>query len=350
MIKIEKIFIDKDIPERYFKKAFLFQKRINAPLVVLKSREELYVKSERVDLGKRNIYLTLHQGKIFLKCPCSKNSVSCRYFVLDTMIGCPYDCSYCYLQVYQNIRAVTFYLNLEEKIKKLTQLLSKRKGPFRVGTGEFCDSLVLEDFLPQIDILYFYFKKLPHIILELKTKSDNINTLLNLKPTKNIIISWSLNPQKIVRKEEKLTVSLNKRLKSAFILQEKGWRIGFHFDPIIYSQNCKDMYFEVIKKLKKFYPQKIAWISLGILRFPPRTPQIIKKRFPDTKILNGEFILGNDNKYRYFRHIRREIYKFMLESLKIYFKNVPIYLCMETPLIWKEVYGFVPRFRNFFGI
>ena len=198
-----------------------------------------------------------------------------------------------------------------------------------------------------MNILYFYFKKLPFVILELKTKSDNIKSLLNLKPLKNIVVSWSLNPQKIVKEEEKYTASLNKRLKSAYLLQQKGWYVGFHFDPIIYSPDYKDIYLEVIKRLRKFYPKKIAWISLGTLRFPPRTPQVIKERFPDTKILNGEFILSNDNKYRYFRHIRREIYKFMLDNLKMYFKDVPIYLCMETALVWKEVFGFVPDSKYF---
>lgn len=313
-------------------------------------RNNLYVE-DRKDLGKDTIYLTYLKGRSLMRCPCSRDSVSCGYFVLDTMVGCPFDCSYCYLQIYQNVRAISVYANLEDKIKSAAKKLAHGKKKIRLGTGEFCDSLTLEDICPQVQLLYFYFKKIETVNLELKTKSDNVSRILKLKPANNFVLSWSLNPEGVVRKEEKYVVSLDQRIRAAADVTGCGWNTGFHFDPIIYYPGWKDDYATVIRKLKKVAAEKIKWISLGTLRFPPPLKNVILERVPHTDIFNyGEFMASFEGKVRYFRKIRVDIYKFMIRELGKTFKNVPVYLCMETPLVWKETFGFIPDGAYFSGL
>ncbi len=48
----------------------------------------------------------------------------------------------------------------------------------------------------------------------------------------------------------------------------------------------------------------IVWISIGSFRFMPALKPIIENRFPSSRLCYGEFILGLDNKMRYFKPLR----------------------------------------------
>ena len=59
--------------------------------------------------------------------------------------------------------------------------------------------------------------------------------------------------------------------------------------------------------------------------------------------LDGEFILGNDGKMRYFKPIRIEMYGALAEMLQHWFGNEGLYLCMESDDIWQQALGWSPR-------
>jgi spore photoproduct lyase len=48
--------------------------------------------------------------------------------------------------------------------------------------------------------------------MEIRTKSTNIKALLNMKPSKNVEIAFSLNPSELIEEHERLTSSLNERI------------------------------------------------------------------------------------------------------------------------------------------
>ena len=55
--------------------------------------------------------------------------------------------------------------------------------------------------------------------------------------------------------------------------------------------------------------------------------------------MHGEFIRGEDGKYRYIKAERIRVYKMLYELLKEQRSDLFIYLCMERPDIWREVTG-----------
>jgi len=87
---------------------------------------------------------------------------------------------------------------------------------------------------------------------------------------------------------------------------------------------------------KQINPQKIAWISLGALRYPPQLKEIIEARFPHSQIALGQLDVGEDKKMRYFKDIRIEIFKKMLGYIRAHSKEVFVYLCMESQEVWKQ--------------
>jgi spore photoproduct lyase len=75
-----------------------------------------------------------------------------------------------------------------------------------IGSGEFTDSLVLDSLSCYSSQIIDFFRKYPLVSFEFKTKSDNIGNIIKAKPVKNIVISWSINPQKIISRHECLHV------------------------------------------------------------------------------------------------------------------------------------------------
>lgn len=81
---------------------------------------------------------------------------------------------------------------------------------------------------------------------------------------------------------------------------------------------------------------KIAWISVGTLRFSRELKKQIETRFPHNTILDGEFLLDFDGKMRYSDTQRLEAYRFLVPLLRKTFPNAVVYLCMEDPQIVRQ--------------
>jgi len=297
-------------------------------------------------LGKDKLFLVEENFDIFKKCPCTRNVFGCHYYILNIGFGCVYDCTYCYLQHYANFPGIIMPVNIKQMLEKLKKILGKHKKVLRIGTGEFTDSLILDDIIPYTKYLINFFRNQKHY-LELKTKSINIENILSIKPSSNIVISWSLNTPSRIKKEEYYTPSLKERLKAAGQVIRKGYNVGFHFDPIIFYDNWEKEYKETVEEMFEHARGHIQWISLGMLRFNRELKPIIEQRFPEQEILNGELLIDPvDKKMRYPEYLRIEIFRKMVQWIQQYDKQVVIYLCMEPEHVWQKVFNkqsFVPE-------
>jgi spore photoproduct lyase len=173
--------------------------------------------------------------------------------------------------------------------------------------------------------------------LELKSKTNNISHLFQYA-SKKIVLSWSVNPEDIIKSEELKSSNLEKRIEAAASAIDKGFLVGFHFDPVIYLSERQLLYNNVINKIsQKVRLSHIAWISIGSLRFPPPLKNIAQSRFSKTTIFSGEQIIGKDGKMRYLKPIRIRLYKMIYEELRKKLPETFIYFCMESADIWQEV-------------
>ncbi len=215
---------------------------------------------------------------------------------------------------------------------------------FRIGTGEYTDSLIWEKISLQPKFLVEKFAKQNNSLLELKTKTTNIESLLDLDHNGKTVIAWSLNTPDVINSEERGTASLISRLEAAKRVEAKGYKLAFHFDPMVIYPGCKKQYQKVIHKIFEYvHPENIVWISIGSFRFMPKLKQTIENRFKDSTICYGEFILGLDNKMRYFKPLRISLYKAIIKAIKEYAPNLLVYFCMEDEEVWEKTMGFSPQ-------
>ena len=184
-------------------------------------------------------------------------------------------------------------------------------------------------------------------VLELKTKTASIKRLKGLDHNRKTITAWSLNTDKIINSEERHTAPLSSRLKAASKCESWGYPLAFHFDPIVIYDGCVDDYKKVIDSIfSHVSSENIAWISLGTFRFMPSLKETVQRRFPDSKIIYGEFIRGIDGKKRYFKPLRLRIYKRILSYIKEVAPEVIEYFCMEDDEIWEKTTGIIPEVKN----
>jgi spore photoproduct lyase len=298
-----------------------------------------------IGVGKRILYLTVQRGRFVKPCPCTSHVIGCGYFIINLNLQCPLDCTYCILQHYLAEPWLTVFVNLEDLWHELDGFLEKhRRRAIRIGTGELGDSLALDHLTGLSGELISYFRGKANVCFELKTKTAGIGDLPAVQTPDNIVVSWSLNAGKIAAEEERGAPPVIERLQAAGAVVKKGYRVGFHFDPLVRFPGWEREYEEVVRKLFQIIPaSSVAWLSLGALRFPPALKKIIQARFPATKIIYDEFILGRDGKLRYFRPLRLELFRSVAGFVKKWGgKEIPLYLCMEGGEIWRDGLAWKP--------
>jgi spore photoproduct lyase len=272
-------------------------------------------------------------------CPGTRNHICCGYKNIDLIEGCPLSCSYCILRGYLNNPGIRVHANPTAIIEQLDDAIDREETHvLRFGTGELSDSLALDRQLGLNRPIVEYFGEKKKALLELKSKFAYIDHLRSsLNPY--TVVSFSAAPQKSIEREEKRTSPLFKRLRVLRKAQEMGCFVGLHFDPVIIYDGFESDYRYLIDDIARILDlRKVIWVSMGLLRFPPSLmAMFIRGR--RQHLLHGEFIVGEDGKYRYLKQERIAVYKMLYDCMKEKDNGLFIYLCMERADVWRQVTG-----------
>jgi len=271
-------------------------------------------------------------------CPvASEKTRCCNLLTLDAVESCGFDCSYCSIQSFYNQNTITFDSSFKDKLLNLN--LDKNKT-YHIGTGQSSDSLMFGNREGILDALFLFAKKNPNVILEFKTKSDNIKYLLENEVPKNIICTWSLNTPTIIKNEEHLTASLDNRIKAARKIANKGTKVGFHFHPIVEYENYLDEYKKIYERLlNEFDAKEVILVSFGTLTFIKPVIKQLRSREFRTKITQIPHADAS-GKTSYPHATKIEMFKHAYESFKPWHNEVFFYLCMEDKHLWNKVFGY----------
>jgi spore photoproduct lyase len=274
-------------------------------------------------------------------CPvASEKTRCCNLLTLDAVESCGFDCSYCSIQSFYNQNTITFDSNFADKLKNLN--LDKNKT-YHIGTGQSSDSLMWGNREGVLDALFSFAKQNPNVILEFKTKSDNIKYFLEHDVPKNILCTWSLNTPTIIKNEEHLSASLDKRIASARAVADKGVKVGFHFHPIVEYENYLYDYKKVYARLlNEFESSEVALVSFGTLTFIKPVIKQLRDREFRSKITQMPFEDAS-GKSSYPEDTKIEMFRDAYESFTPWHsreKNVFFYLCMEEHEMWNKTFGY----------
>ena len=282
-------------------------------------------------------------------CPvASEKTRCCNLLTLDAVESCGFDCSYCSIQSFYKQNTITFDSGFKDKLLNLN--LDKNKT-YHIGTGQASDSLMFGNREGVLDALFAFARNNPNVILEFKTKSDNIKYLLENDVPKNILCTWSLNTPTIIENEEHLTASLEKRINAARTLADKGVKVGFHFHPIVEYVGYLDEYQKIYEELiVKFKPSEVALVSFGTLTFIKPVIKQLRGREFHTKITqiphedaSGKTSYPDTTKVEMFKHAYESFKPWQSGEDKVFF-----YLCMEEHQMWAKTFGYQYATNNDF--
>lgn len=271
------------------------------------------------------------------RCPAySDKTVCCGLYTLDAATGCAFSCTYCSIK--------TFYGDKIELITDLGERLQEveldRDRFYHIGTGQASDSLVWGNRHGTLDALCQFAARHPNVLLELKTKADNIDYLLRRDLPANLVCSWSLNTDTVIQNEEHGTASLAGRLRAAHKLARRGCRIAFHFHPLVTYRGWREEYGSLAGRLlAEFSPEQVAYVSMGSMTFIRPVMREIRRLGGESKVLQMPMVPDPLGKLTYPDEIKIELYRCVHQTLRPWWDKVFFYLCMEPQPIWQAVLG-----------
>jgi spore photoproduct lyase len=296
--------------------------------------------------AKRRLFFTRQKGSFLEHCSAGTTGlVCCNYLTLVPITNCPMDCTYCFLQEYlANNPTLKVFTNVDAMLREVAAAVDRHpRRSFRIGTGALSDSLALDPIIGLSGDLVPFFAARRNVLLELKTKSDCVEELLRHDPRDRVVVSWSVSPLEIASAEEHGAASFEERLAAARRCEAAGYRLGFHFDPMIEYPGWEEGYRGAIDRIfSAADARRVAWVSVGGLRLTPRLRAIVRARFPESRVLTTEQVPCRDGKWRDFQPLRVKMYRALVGWIKEAAPSVPVYLCMETREVWEKVFGRAP--------
>ena len=273
------------------------------------------------------------------RCPvASPRTLCCNLQTLDAVDNCGYGCSYCSIQSFFDGKQISFDKGFADKLKNLEL---DPQQTYHIGTGQSSDSLMWGNSHGVLDALIEFAWANPNVILELKTKSANVNHLLRVDAPKNILCTWSLNTPTLIQYEEHGTATLEKRLNAARKVADAGYLVGFHFHPIIHYDHWQRDYELVVRQLGSlFKTEEVALVSMGTLTYIKSVIREIRKRAIPTQVLKMPMVDTN-GKQSYPEEVKHSLFSHVYNSFPEGWKNdVFFYLCMEDSRLWKPIFGY----------
>ncbi len=198
-----------------------------------------------------------------------------QFFYASSVMGCLYDCDYCYLQgLYPSANTVLF-VNLEDAFEQLRPYLG---NDTLVATSYDTDTMAIESLTGQTDRWLKFAALHPNLYLEIRTKSANLKALKNALPNERAILAWTLSPQAIIDRYEHATPSLEKRLNAIREAIALGWKVRLCIDPVIYTDQFEILYPELIETIfGAIDPDSIEQLTLGSFRLSQSHLRSLKK-------------------------------------------------------------------------
>jgi spore photoproduct lyase len=298
---------------------------------------------EAISPSKRVLRVRRHAGAVLKPCTGRTDSLlCCNLRVLTQTVGCPLDCSYCVLQDYQNSSEIVVQADPADLLDDLArELAAQPRRLVRVCTGQVADSLALE---PEVGFASEAVRRcatLPNVLLELKTKTDRVDELLELPHGGRTVISWSLSPAEVARVEERHAAPLEDRLAAAGRAAAAGYLVAFHLDPMIaVGDDAPGRHRElVVEALAAVPADRLAYVSLGTVRFLPRMRRTILSRFAGSRATLGELLPDVDGKLRLLAPLRVALYRAVAAEVAARCPEAFVYLCMEPRRVWRSALG-----------
>lgn len=242
--------------------------------------------SFRLQKRRPALILARKQGRKVLSAPAEYGLGARHNYYFSHLLNCPYDCRYCFLQGRHRSAHHVWFVNYEDFASELAGLCDQHAGePVHFFSGYDCDSLALDPLTGFVDYFLPLFRKLPNGLLELRSKSTQIRSLLRQEALPNVVLAWSFTPARIAQAMEHGAPSVARRIAAMQKLQARGWQLGVRIDPLIHEAGYRQCYEDLFTSLfGRLRPESVHSVSLGSFRLPKDYFARLRRLYPDVPL------------------------------------------------------------------
>ena len=269
-----------------------------------------------------------------------------KFWQLVPAGGCPYRCSYCFLQTTPWFRFNPdhlnglVYTNVDDMLRELGAWLED-PIPKMMIVGELQDGLVFETAFKKVTgkplthwIVPKFAAQSRHRLIFL-TKSTQVQDALQLDATPQVVFSWSVNTEEAAARWEHGTPPPSERFAAASAMKGAGWPIRFRLDPMVPYPRWRSGYGEAIRAINRIAPEMV---TLGALR----ATSAKSLRGAATKNGRDESIFEylteerdpSGFKYRIPFPVQVELFRYAIRKLS---PSIVPALCKEDQALWREL-------------
>jgi len=290
--------------------------------------------------AERNVLLLRNRTSSFIEQFQHPIGRCARFYKLTAYNNCNFWCEYCYLYLtFRNMPVSTHFVNYDKMFHEIIKF-DKANIPdaLRIlNLGELCDPLAVEDVTGFAgELIPFVAKETKKTKLLFLTKSDRVDSLLDLEHDGKSIMSFSINTDTVYSQLEHRTASPESRLIAARKLQEAGYEVRLRIDPVILYSTWEKDYTELVEKI--FTSVRPSRITIGEYRPSRGLASHIGSRFPESPLLKINSSLINDGtKLRYPEKHRLSMFRTIIDAIRKHDRKIKIALCKEDIEIWKAL-------------
>ncbi len=293
----------------------------DVPCIEIEShnRIEELQKRSNADFVEMKKYLIIGIRKTHKYVPNEKSS---DYLVPYTSSGCSAMCLYCYLVCnYNKCSYLRLFVNVEQMLDNLIKKSHQTEKPCTFEIGSNSDMILENQITGNLERTIERFGKQGRGYITFPTKFSMVDSILNLKHNGKTIVRMSLNPQEIITNVEYGTSSLEKRIEAINKLSEAGYKIGILIAPVIFIDNWRILYLELLDKLNSTLLDKVKnelVIEIIFMTYSYVQNAINDQAFPKAlKLYNKNIMTGRGRgKYWYKKEYRDEAEIFFREEIK----------------------------------
>lgn len=325
MFKPKAIFYEKNI-ENYDLGKELLEKYSDVPKTIIENHnniEELRKKqnSEFLEL-KKNLIIGIRKTHRFVP-----NHKVSDFLVPYTSSGCTAACMYCYLVCnYNKCSYLRLFVNREEMLDKIIKTAEKAENNLTFEIGSNSDLILENTITGNLPWTIENFKNTKKGMLTFPTKFEMVDDILNIDHKGKVIVRVSVNPDEIIKSVELGTSRLKGRIQAINKLKQAGYKVGIIIAPVIFVDNWKLLYEDLIKYLYENLSQSVKsdiFFEVIFMTYSFVHTKINEEAFPNSfQIYNKDLMTGRGKgKYMYRNEYRAEGKQFFTEMLNKYFQS-----------------------------
>ena len=283
---------------------------------------------QNFDIQKRSPALILSKQRgqfIYEGSKVCQNFGNDHFYYCSCLMNCIFDCDYCYLCGMYPTGNVVAFLNFDDILKEIDEILSKH--PMYLCVSYDTDLLASELMFGYVKKFIEATKTRKDLTIEIRTKTGNPLMFSNLEPSDQVIFAWTLSPEKVAKIETK-AAPLRKRLAAIKACSDRGFKIRICFDPMIYYKDWERDYFYLVEDVFGTIPADSVYdVSIGVFRISSDYLKLMRKRRPDTPVV--AFPFEAENGVSHYGELSYEMIYKMKQKVREYLPDDRIFLWGE---------------------